>query len=50
MLLSKGANFKTILYQVNYNCSGKPAYFPATCMKYNNFIEGIPLQFDRKWF
>ena len=24
-------------------------YFPATCMKYNNFI-GIPLQLDRKWF
>ena len=30
--------FKMILYQVNYNFSGKPPYFPATCLKYNNFI------------
>ena len=28
---------------------GKPLYFPATCLKYNNFIGGIPLQLDGKW-
>ena len=42
--------FKTIFYQVNYNFSGTPHYFPTTCLKYNNFIGGIPLQLDRKWF
>ena len=41
-------NFKTILYQVNYIFSGKLPYFPATCLKYNNFIGGISLQLDRK--
>ena len=43
-------NFKTIFYQVNYNFSGKPPCFPATCLKYNNFIGGIPLQLDIKMF
>ena len=42
--------FKIIFYQVNYNFIGKPPYFPATCLKYKNFIGGIPLQFYRKWF
>ena len=48
--------FKTTYYQVNYNVSENPTYFPATCLKYNYFIEGkpysgyIPLQLDRKWF
>ena len=43
-------NFKTIFYQVNYNSSGKPPFFPVTCLQYNNFIGSIPLQLDRKWF
>ena len=43
-------NLKTIFYQVNYNCSGIPPYFLATCLKYSKFIGGIHLQLDRKWF
>ena len=43
-------NFKTIFYQVNYNFSGKPPYFPATCLQNNNFIGDIPLQLDIKMF
>ena len=43
----KYCNFKMIYYQVNYNCSGIPPYFPATCLEYSNFI---PLQLDRKSF
>ena len=35
---------------VNYNFSGKPPYFPVTCLPYNNFIGSIPLQLYRKWF
>ena len=43
-------NFKTIFYQVSYNFSRKPPYFPATYLKYNNFIGGMPLQLDIKYF
>ena len=35
-------NFKTIFYKVNYNFNGKLPYFPATCLKYNNFV-GYPI-------
>ena len=45
----KYINFKTIFYQVKYNFSGKPPYFPAICLKYNNCI-GIPLQFMENGF
>ena len=43
-------SIKMIFYQVNYTFCGKPLYFPETCLKYNNFIGGIPLQLDRIWF
>ena len=34
----KYVDFKTIFYKVNYNFTGKPPYFPATCLTYNKFI------------
>ena len=31
-------SIKNMFYQVNYNFSGIPSHFPATCLKYSNFI------------
>ena len=46
----KYCNFKMIFYQVNYNFSGIPPYFPVTYLKYSTFIRVIPLQLDRNGF